>query len=150
MAFNKNSLLVNNKSIAVIEEEGLVINYAPIQAYYQLSKTNLMAGQPYKFSLDPPGHDLLPVSMAAWLNDINGQIGNNDSFTIKVYNGTNYLWGLNLAGKKTIDTHGFLFVFPEIPISRKYTIEINSAVALATVLVFCKPVYIEQELIKSD
>jgi hypothetical protein len=150
MTFTKSSLLINNKSISVIENEGIINNYAPIQGYYQLSKTDLKARQTYKFSLDPPGIDLLPKSITASLSNSNTQIDNNDSFTIKVYNGTSYQWGLDLAGKKNIDPQGFHFIFPQIPISRNHTIEIESAIDLAAVFIFFEPIYIEQTLIKTD
>jgi hypothetical protein len=148
MAYKLDTLSTNNsKPIKVIEEEGNVINLAPIKAYYQLQVTNLIANQAYKISLNRSGRDLLPISLAAWSS---ANINNGDNFYLKIYDGTSYQWGLNLSGKKTIDTNGFLFSFPEIPINHEYTLEITSQVALTKVIISCVPVYIYDELIKSD
>lgn len=153
MAYTKTTLPVNNlQSMQVLEENGVLFNLNPIQKYYQLHLSDLVAGKTYPFTLSKAhnSRDLLPVILTGTTGDTSKNINNNDSLTLKVFEDTTYLWTFNLAGKKNIDNDGFYFVFPQIPVSGKYRLEITSSVALKKVTISCLPIFIDHEYIRAD
>lgn len=150
--FKKSTLNLNSpQSLSIIEDEGNVIHRQPIKCVYELTTSDLDANKAYKFSLSKFGRDLMPIVLAVSSTTTTNQ---NNSFVIKIFDGSTYLWGLNLANKKSIDlvheSKGFVFHFPPFFLRHDYTVEITSEVALVRVSIFCEPIYIENEMIKTD
>lgn len=153
MTLKKSTLNLANPvyPLEILEQEGVLIHRQPLRIYRRLQVSDVVAGKDYRFTLSSAGgEDLLPIILGAY-NSGNNSINPASSFTLKMYEGTNYLWGLNLANKKTIvDSNLFYFTFPEMPISHEDVLILNSSETLTRVIIYCIPCLIDDKIIRPD